>query len=85
MRVKDHNWPTVQETAAILNSTSAEICRLLSIGRLRGTKRKRPGRPGKGQWLVDPKTITTEKKRVADRDPMDHRRKKTVKTGAPRK
>ena len=32
----DPRWLTAQETAAILDSTSAEVCRLLKIGRLTG-------------------------------------------------
>jgi hypothetical protein len=56
-------WLTAQETAVILNSTSADICRLLKIGRLSGVKRKQPGRAGKAQWLVNPKSIEQEKRR----------------------
>jgi len=55
-----HHWLTVQQTAFELDSTSAEICRLLSIGRLSGSKQKQPGRPGKAQWLVDPRSIHRE-------------------------
>lgn len=58
-------WLTAQETAAILDSTSAEVCRLLKIGRLDGVKRKQPGRAGKAQWLVNPQSIAQEKKRAA--------------------
>ena len=58
---------SVQETAVILDSTSAEICRLLSIGRLSGIKRKEPGRPGNAQWQVDPKSLAKELKFVAKR------------------
>jgi hypothetical protein len=61
----DPRWLTAQETAAILDSTSAEICRLLKLGRLIGVKRKQPGRAGKAQWLVDPQSIAKEKKRFA--------------------
>ena len=43
-------WLTAQETASILDSTSAEVCRLLKIGRLDGVKRKQPGRAG-NHWL----------------------------------
>src|SRR4029077_19436087 len=53
-------WLTAQQTALELDSTSAEICRLLSIGRLSGSKQKQPGRPGKAQWLVNPKSIGKE-------------------------
>jgi len=58
-------WLTAQETAAILDSTSAEVCRLLKIGRLAGIKQKQPGRAGKAQWLVNPQSIATEQKRLA--------------------
>jgi len=61
----DPRWLTAQETAALLDSTSAEICRLLKIGRLTGVKRKQPGRAGKSQWLVNPRSIAREKKRLA--------------------
>jgi hypothetical protein len=56
-------WLSVQETAAILCTTSAEVCRLISLGRLTGLKRKVPGRPGKAQWSIDPRSIAGEKKR----------------------
>lgn len=57
----NHNrWLTAQQTALELNSTSAEICRLISIGRLSGSKEKQPGRPGKAQWLVSPASIRKE-------------------------
>jgi hypothetical protein len=58
-------WLTAQETAALLDSTSAEICRLLKIGRLSGVKKKQPGRAGKIQWLVNPKSIAREKQRLS--------------------
>jgi hypothetical protein len=61
----DPRWLTAQETAAILDSTSAEVCRLLKLGRLTGVKRKQPGRAGKAQWLVNPQSIVVEKKRLA--------------------
>lgn len=61
------NWITVQQTAADMDTTSAEVCRLLSIGRLNGTKQKTPGRPGKAQWLVDPKSIAKEKRTHPER------------------
>jgi hypothetical protein len=59
------NWLTAQQTAVVLNTTSAEICRLLSLGRLSGSKQKQPGRPGNGQWLIDPQSIAKEKRRIA--------------------
>jgi hypothetical protein len=61
------NWLTAQQTAVVMNTTSAEICRLLSLGRLSGAKQKQPGRPGNGQWLIDPKSIAKEKRRLATR------------------
>ncbi|HLZ13252.1 MAG TPA: hypothetical protein VKP58_11755 [Candidatus Acidoferrum sp.] len=61
----DPRWLTAQEAAAILDSTSAEVCRLLKLGRLTGVKRKQPGRAGKAQWLVNPRSIVREKKRLA--------------------
>lgn len=57
----NHNrWLTAQQAALELDSTSAEICRLISIGRLSGSKEKQPGRPGKAQWLVSPASIKRE-------------------------
>ena len=61
------NWLTAQQTAVAMNTTSAEVCRLLSLGRLSGSKQKQPGRPGNGQWLIDPKSIAKEKRRLATR------------------
>lgn len=61
------HWLTVQQTAMELDSTSAEVCRLLKLGRLSGTKQKSPGRPGKAQWLVNPRSITREKRYTAKR------------------
>jgi hypothetical protein len=61
------NWLTAQQTAVAMNTTSAEVCRLLSLGRLVGSKQKQPGRPGNGQWLIDPKSIANEKRRLATR------------------
>jgi hypothetical protein len=61
------NWLTAQQTAVVMNTTSAEICRLLSLGRLSGSKQKQPGRPGNGQWLIDPKSVAKEKRRLATR------------------
>ena len=59
------HWLTAQQTAVVMNTTSAEVCRLLSLGRLSGSKEKQPGRPGNGQWLIDPKSIAAEKRRSA--------------------
>lgn len=39
------SWVTAQQTAADTDTTSAEVCRLLSIGRLTGSKQKHPKRP----------------------------------------
>jgi hypothetical protein len=63
MRVPSGRWLAVQETAVHLDTTSAEVCRLLSIGRLSRTKQKDPRRGCTAQWLVDPKSINAEKKR----------------------
>ena len=60
MPANHKRWLTAQQTAFELNSTSAEICRLISIGRLSGSKEKQPGRPGKAQWLVSPASIRRE-------------------------
>jgi hypothetical protein len=57
MRVPSGRWLTAQETAVHLDTTSAEVRRLLSIGRLSGTKQKDPRRGCTAQWLVDPKSI----------------------------
>jgi hypothetical protein len=65
MRVRLTRWLTAQETAAHLDTTSAEICHLLSIGRLSGTRQKDPRRVGTAQWLVDPKSISKEKNAAA--------------------
>jgi len=65
MSKSDPRWLTAQQAAVILDSTSADICRLLKIGRLTGVKRKQPGRAGKAQWLVNPKSIAREKSRLA--------------------
>jgi hypothetical protein len=67
MSARNERWLTAQETAALMNTTSAEVCRLLSIGRLSGAKQKQPKRPGKAQWLIDPKSIAAEKRRSAVR------------------
>lgn len=61
------NWLTVQQTAAELDSTSAEICRLLKLKRLSGKKQKDPRRAGKAQWLVNPSSIAAEKRRHPER------------------
>ncbi|HWZ97662.1 MAG TPA: hypothetical protein VN025_07875 [Candidatus Dormibacteraeota bacterium] len=65
MPKQDPRWLTAQETAILLDSTSADVCRLLKLGRLTGVKRKQPGRAGKAQWLVNPKSIAREKSRLA--------------------
>jgi len=62
MHSNGNRWLTAQETAAQLDTTSAEVCRLLSIGRLSGIKQKDPRRAGKSQWLVDPKSVQREEK-----------------------
>jgi hypothetical protein len=69
MPASQDRWLTAQQTAIELNTTSAEVCRLLSMGRLSGEKQKQPGRPGNGQWLIDPKSIALEKHRSKNRTP----------------
>jgi hypothetical protein len=61
------NQLTVREAATLLDTSSAEICRLLSIGRLVGNKRKQPGRPGKAHWLVNPRSVGKEKRHRLER------------------
>jgi hypothetical protein len=62
---KYKKWLTAQQTSIDLDTTSAEVCRLLSIGRLSGVKFKQPGRAGKAQWLVNPGSVAKERKRAA--------------------
>ncbi len=62
MHSNGKRWLTAQETAAQLDTTSSEVCRLLSLGRLSGTKQKDPRRAGKSQWLVDPESVLREEK-----------------------
>ena len=62
MHSNGNHWLTAQETAAQLDTTSSEVCRLLSLGRLSGTKEKDPRRAGKSQWLVDPESVLREEK-----------------------
>jgi hypothetical protein len=69
-----NNWLTAQQTAIAMNTTSAEVCRLLSLGRLSGSKQKQPGRPGNGQWLVDPKSVSKEKRRLSTRTVANSRK-----------
>jgi len=69
-------WLTAQETAVLMHTTSAEVCRLLSIGRLSGSKQKHPKRPGRAQWLIDPKSIAAEKRRTTKRIAALARRRK---------
>jgi hypothetical protein len=64
MPARRTRWLTAQQAAAEMNTTSAEVCRLLSIGRLTGSKQKQPQRPGKAQWLIDPKSIAAEMRRA---------------------
>ncbi len=76
MPESDDRWLTAQETAALMDTTSAEVCRLLSIGRLSGSKQKQAKRPGKAQWLIDPKSIAAEKRRNGDRSAKSSTRKR---------
>jgi hypothetical protein len=74
------DWLTVQQVAAILDSTSAEMCRLLNLGRLKGSKQKDPARAGKAQWLVNPTSIVKEEKaRKARRVAVERKRKAAEK------
>lgn len=76
MREAANGWLTVQETAAMLNTTSGEVCRLLSIGRFKGKKFKQPGRPGGAQWRIDPRSVAKEKQRNAERWKLAEREKR---------
>jgi hypothetical protein len=78
MSARKERWLTAQETAALMNTTSAEVCRLLSIGRLTGSKEKQLKRPGKAQWLVDPKSIAAEKRRTAGRVVKSRRKRSAL-------
>jgi hypothetical protein len=81
MPARSDRWLTAQETAADMNTTSAEVCRLLSIGRLTGSKKKHPKRPGRAQWLIDPKSVAAEKRRAARRIAALARRRKRSSRG----
>jgi hypothetical protein len=81
MPARSDRWLTAQETAADMNTTSAEVCRLLSIGRLTGSKKKHPKRPGRAQWLIDPKSVAAEKRRAARRITALARRRKRSSRG----
>jgi hypothetical protein len=56
MHANGNRWLTAQETAAQLDTTSSEVCRLLSIGRLSGIKQKDPRAPANhsGWWTPNP-------------------------------
>jgi hypothetical protein len=46
-------WLTAQQTAIQLDTTSSEVCRLISLGRLSGTKQKDPvGPANRSGWLT---------------------------------
>ena len=76
MSARHRTWLSAQAVAAILDTTSAEVCRLVSIGRLSGIKRRQPGRPGTGQWLINPKSIPKEQRRKAKLAATRSRRRK---------
>jgi hypothetical protein len=78
MPASNERWLTAQETAVLMDTTSAEVCRLLSIGRLSGSKQKQAKRPGKAQWLIDPRSIATEKRRTKKRSLKNTNRKRPV-------
>jgi len=65
MPARRPGWLTAQQAAIILNTTSAEVCRLISIGRLSGKKHKQVGRPGNAQWIINPASIKREARRAA--------------------
>jgi hypothetical protein len=78
MPARNNRWISAQEAAVLMNTTSAEVCRLLSIGRLAGSKQKHPKRPGKAQWLINPKSVAAEKHRAAKRAAAFARRRKRL-------
>jgi hypothetical protein len=65
MPARRPGWLTAQQAAIVLNTTSAEVCRLISIGRLSGKKHKQLGRPGNAQWTINPTSIKKESRRAA--------------------
>jgi hypothetical protein len=79
MGARHKRWMSAQLAAGILDLTSAEVCRLLSIGRLSGVKQKTEGRPGKAHWLVNPNSIAKEKRLRAEHEAAlrRHKRAKT--------
>ncbi len=81
MSPRHDRWLSAQIAAAILGSTSAEVCRLISLGRLSAIKRKQPGRPGKAQWLINPESVAQEKRRNSGRTAAARR---TRRARAPR-
>jgi hypothetical protein len=76
MSPRHDHWLSAQVAAALLGSTSGEVCRLISLGRLSAIKRKQPGRPGKAQWLINPKSIAEEKRRSSQRTAVARRAKR---------
>ncbi len=56
----------------------SEVCRMLSLGRLAGTKQKDSRRAGKLQWLVDPESVIKEEKHRKTRFVRRARRLKRV-------
>ena len=80
MSGRPSSWLTAQQTAVTMNTTSAEVCRLLSIGRLKGKKHKQLGRPGLAQWFVNPSSISREMKRAAKVAAAARRRKPAKKS-----
>jgi hypothetical protein len=76
MSARHLSWPTAQQTAVTMNTTSAEVCRSLSVGRLKGKKHKQLGRPGLAQWFVNPTSISQEMRRAAK---LAARRRKPAK------
>jgi hypothetical protein len=78
MNTLNDHWVSAQVAAGILDTTSAEVCRLLSIGRLAGTKLKQAGRAGKAQWLVNPMSIERERRLRAKYTVMTPRGKRII-------
>ena len=76
MPARNDRWLTAQQAAVLMDTTSAEVCRLLSVGRLSGSKQKQAKRPGKAQWLIDPKSIASEKRRTDQRALKNTNRKR---------
>jgi len=81
-RARPDHWLSARVvTAGMLDSTSLEVCRLLSIGRLSGINSKPIGSLGKEQWLIDPNSIRNERRRRARYASTVQRRKPADECG----